>query len=110
VCWTVIALGLLFSRLGPLNGVFPEVFLAGVAALSRTWAGLTRTVIGRAELVRIVLGGCWNDTVKSKFNLAVFEVSGKFKVSYHEIIYALMSRDWVSLLVIQIPSKLTPCS
>lgn len=97
MCWTVIALGLLFSRLGPLNGVFPEVFPAGVAALSRTWTGLTRMVTGRAELARIVLGGCWNDTVKSKCNIAVFEVS---KVSYHEIMYALMSRDWVSVPVI----------
>jgi len=85
VCWTVIDLGLLFSRLDPLNSVFPEVFPAGVAAPSRTWAGLTRTVTGRAELARTVLGGCWNDTAKSKYNLAVFEVSGKFKVSYHEM-------------------------
>lgn len=105
MCWTVIALGLLFSRLGPLNGVFPEVFPAGVAPLSRTWAGLTRTVTGRAELARVVLGGCWNDTVKSKYNLAVFEVSGIFKVSYHEVMCARMSRDWVSLPFIQIPSK-----
>jgi hypothetical protein len=98
VCWAVIVLGLLFSLLGPLNVVFPEVFPAEVAALFPSWAGLTRSVTGRVELARVVLGGCWNDTVKSKYNLAGFEVSGKFKVSYREIIYGLMSRDWVSLL------------
>jgi hypothetical protein len=88
----------MFSRLGPLNVVFPEVFPAEVAVLFPSWAGVTRSVTGRAELARVVLGGCWNDTVKSKYNLAVFDVSGKFEVSYHEIMYVLMSREWVSLL------------
>jgi hypothetical protein len=66
VGWTVIALCLLNSRLGPLTGVFPELFPDGVAALSRSWAGLTRRVTGRAEVARIALGGCWNDTVQSQ--------------------------------------------
>ena len=100
MCWTVIALGLLFSRLGPLNGVFPEVLSAGVAMLSLSWAGLTRPLTGRAAIARIVLGGCWNDTVKSKYNLAVFVVSGKFKVCSYVSGYGVL------ILLLKIPIEI----